>query len=126
MNQTKNLDRNYAEVGEAIDHDLAAKMVKDFQDAYPNHQECFSIGREIIEKILAQPGCQGLRLYNGMDEDGNVSLVYVGADSKGNPIREFTVVQPEGKLERVNGIVADLSIPIGGGGNSGWGWFGGA
>jgi hypothetical protein len=121
MNQTKELQMNYAEVGAVIDNDLASKMVKDFQEAYPNHQDCFSIGRNIIEKILSQPGVEGLRLYNGMDEEGNVSLVYVGADSKGNPVMEYTVVEGEGRLRRITALVADESKPIGNG--TGYSWF---
>jgi hypothetical protein len=124
MNQTKVLDKKYAEVGLLIDQDVAAKMVKDFQDAYPNHQECFSIGKDIIEMILSQPGCEGLRLYNGMDENGNVSLVYVGADSKGNPILEYTVVEGEGKLKRIEAMIGDDSTPINPGGHGGgFNWF---
>ena len=123
MNQTKELQKNYSEVGALIDQDLAAKMVKDFQDAYPGQQDCFSIGKEIIAKILSQPGVEGLRLYNGMDENGNVSLVYVGADAKGNPVMEYTVVGGEGKLMRVTALIGDESTPIGGGTGTGWSWF---
>ena len=123
MNQTKELQKNYAEAGALIDQDLAAKMVKNFQDAYPGHQDCFSIGKDIIAKILAQPGVEGLRLYNGMDEFGNVSLVYVGADAKGNPIMEYTVVEGEGRLARVTALIGDESTPIGGGGTTGYSWF---
>ena len=123
MNGTKELKKNYAEVGELIDQDLAAKMVKDFQDAHPNHQDCFSIGKDIIEKILSQPGVEGLRLYNGMDEKGNVSLVYVGADSKGSPIMEYTVVEGEGKLMRVTALIGDDSTPIGPGTGNSYAWF---
>ncbi|HEX4850380.1 MAG TPA: hypothetical protein VFV08_06215, partial [Puia sp.] len=48
---------NYANVGEAIDHELAAKMVKDFQDTFNDATAGFVIGKAIIEKILSQPGC---------------------------------------------------------------------
>jgi hypothetical protein len=122
MNQIKQLQKNYSEVGVLIDQDLAAKMVKDFQDAYPNHQDCFSIGKEILEKILSQPGVEGLRLYNGMDEQGNVSLVYVGADAKGNPVMEYTVVEGQGHLRRIEAFIGDDSKPVGGTG-TGFSWL---
>ena len=61
---------NYAEVGEAISHELAAKMVKDFNDFNPTEQYCFSVGRNIIEQVLAQPGCAGLRIYKAINEEG--------------------------------------------------------
>jgi hypothetical protein len=122
MDQTKLLKKNYAEVGKLIDLDLASEMVKDFQEAYPNHQDCFSIGREIIEKILAQPGVEGLKLYNGMDKEGNVSLVYVGVDSKGSPIMEYTMVEGQGRLNRITALIGDDSKPVGGSGG-GFSWL---
>jgi hypothetical protein len=122
MDQTKVLNNNYAEVGKLIDLDLATEMVKDFQEAYPNHQDCFSIGKDILAKILAQPGVEGLKLYNGMDKEGNVSLVYVGVDSKGNPIMEYIVVESEGKLNRMTAFIGDDSKPVGGTG-SGFSWL---
>ena len=37
--------------------------------------------REVIDRILAQPGCSGLRFYYGMKPDGSMTLVFVGIDS---------------------------------------------
>jgi hypothetical protein len=111
MNKTTLTGKKFAAVGAPISHELGAKMVKDFQDKYPAHQEYFEIGSDIISQILSQPGCEGLRLYNGMDSEGNVSLVYVGVDRKGNPIVEYTVVGSEGRLSRVEALIGDQSFP---------------
>jgi hypothetical protein len=37
-------------------------------------------GRDILNQILDQEGCKGIRMYFGQDEDGNRELVIVGAD----------------------------------------------
>lgn len=36
--------------------------------------------REVIDRILAQPGCSGLRFYYGTKPDGTMTLVFVGID----------------------------------------------
>src|SRR5882762_9179991 len=99
---------NFAQVGEAISHELAAKMVKDYQDA--NHAEtarCYNIGKNIIEQILAQPGCVAMRFYNAIDETGKQTLVYAGVDEKGYTIMEYPTVNEDGKLGRVEAIIGD-------------------
>ena len=100
---------NYAQVGEAISHDLAAKMVKDYQDACPTETEFFFIGKDIINQILSQQGCVGIRFYNAIDETGKHTLVYVGYDIKGEIIVEYSVVDNNGRLSRVEALVGDRS-----------------
>jgi hypothetical protein len=36
---------------------------------------------EAIRKVLAQGGCQYLRIYHGRDAQGNASMVLVGVDA---------------------------------------------
>jgi hypothetical protein len=103
---------NYANVGEAIDHELGAKMVKNYQDANPNQiAQCFSVGKNIIEQILAQPGCVAMRIYNAMDDSGQHTLVYAGVDEKGNTILEYPVIDEAGKLGKVEALLGDRSMP---------------
>jgi hypothetical protein len=40
-----------------------------------------SFGRAAIDKILAQPGCNALRIYYGRDNKGNPNLVLLGVDT---------------------------------------------
>ncbi len=100
MNQNQLLTKtNYAEIGEAINHDLAAKMVKDYQDARPNDVPSFIIGKNVIEQVLAQPGCVGMQFFNAIDaETGKQTLVYAGVDEKGKVISEIPAIDGDGKL----------------------------
>ncbi|PBQ34034.1 hypothetical protein CNR22_20375 [Sphingobacteriaceae bacterium] len=41
-------------------------------------------GKTIIEQILAQTGCKGIRVYKGLDATGVPSNVLVGIDANGN------------------------------------------
>ena len=103
---------SYANVGEAIDHELGSKMIKNYQDANPDQiAQCFTVGKNIIEQVLAQPGCVAMRIYNAMDETGKQTLVYAGVDEKGNTILEYPAIDENGKLGRVEALLGDKSLP---------------
>ena len=54
-------------------------------------------GRDILEQILNQKGCAGIRIYYGQDPKGtDQKLVIVGADGEQNDLLDF---------------VADMSVP---------------
>lgn len=42
------------------------------------------VGREHVERILAQEDCKGIRLYFAKNVDGSATVVMVGADSTEN------------------------------------------
>jgi hypothetical protein len=48
-------------------------------------------GREIFREILAQKGCAGIRLYPGIDDDGELTMLMVGVDAEGNDILVGTI-----------------------------------
>jgi hypothetical protein len=99
-----------AEVGEAIDKELAAKMVKDFQDSHPKEITAYYIGRTIIEKILNQPNCVGIRFYNALNEIGEKTLVYIGVDENDELISEISIIDNSGCYRIKEGIVADRVV----------------
>ncbi|MFN5421625.1 MAG: hypothetical protein ACK5AO_00020 [bacterium] len=101
-------------VGEHIGYDLGVKMVKDYYDAFGEGGAQF-VGKNILQQILAQPGCIGLNIYKALNEKGEKTYVLVGLDKSNNPILEITSVNTNGILEQQEGIVADR--------NFGLGWF---
>lgn len=112
---------NPAAVGEEIGQELGAKFVKDFQDAHPDEIQAYFIGRNIIEQMLAQPDCVGIRFYNALNEAGQKTLVYVGIDSKDNIIKEITSINQFGQLVTKPGITADRVAPDDE--SVAWSWF---
>ena len=52
--------------------------------APPNKAVYFE--RNIYDKILAQPGCVGIRQYFARVDEKNVTLVLVGVDAKGDDL----------------------------------------
>lgn len=117
--QNEILNTSLAAVGEDIGPELGAKMVKDFQDAYPNEKKWFYAGTEILTKILNQPDCQGIRFYSALDENGNKTFVFVGIDSNENIISNYTTISIDGTIKKEKGIVADRVKQPGTKGDSG-------
>ena len=106
------VQENLAQVGEEVGLELGTQMIKSYREANPTDVQWYMIGREIIEKILMQPGCAGLKFYNAYNEAGQKTLVYVGIDQNGKAILEYSVVNVEGQLSEEKGIVADrVRIP---------------
>lgn len=68
-----------------IDLDTAMRITKRFRDgAAPDDVRGYWFSRDIIDQILAQPGCSGIRIYHARHDDGSAALVVVGTkDAKG-------------------------------------------
>jgi hypothetical protein len=99
--------KDYASVGEEISHELAADFVKAYEQANPAAVRGYNIGRNIIDAILAQPGCVGLRFYNAINEANQPTLVYVGIDVEGKDLVKRIVITNSGDLAAADGILAD-------------------
>ena len=78
--------------GSAITTTEASDMTEAYRDANPGALKGHFIGKDILNDILAQSGCMGIRIYYGIDE-GKKTLVFVGADSSED--------------DQVTGIIAD-------------------
>ena len=82
-------------------------MIRDYQAANPTDVKSYQMGRNIIDQILAQPGCAGMRFYNAYNEIGEKTLVYTGVDEFGKVIAAYTVVTNDGGFDIQKAIVAD-------------------
>ena len=99
---------DFPAVGEQISHELAAKMVKNHHDVHTiDESNSYYIGKNIIEQMLAQPGCVGIRFFDAINESDHKTLVYVGIDVKGKSILEYSSVNDHGKLAVVEGMASD-------------------
>ena len=108
MTQTTFLQTNkLTEVGEDIGLSEGRKMVTAFKKASPDATQGYYIGRNIIDKILAQPDCVGINFRKCLTETNEEHLVYTGVDSDGKDIVEYSVVTNTGDIIKQDGIVAD-------------------
>ncbi len=103
LTETKNL----AEVGEDIGLQEGVALVKAFRDANPEATKGYYIGKNILNEILAQPGCVGINFRKCLTEMNEEHLVYTGVDADGKDIIEYTVVTNTGDVIKKDGIVAD-------------------
>jgi hypothetical protein len=55
-----------------------------------------AVGKNLVNAILAQSGCMGIRMYKALNKKGEDQLVLVGVDSNGDDI--------------TNGIIVDQSL----------------
>lgn len=86
---------NGSEGGE-ISLNTASAMTKLYREENPNTTRAHFFGKDIINRILAQENCMGIRIYYGIAENGVKELILVGADADENDMLD---------------LVADLSMP---------------
>lgn len=82
--------------GGAITLSEGAALTKEHRLRNPTAYKGHFVGKEILNQILDQEGCMGIRFYHGLDEDGNRELVLVGADEYEDDMLD---------------LIADLCVP---------------
>lgn len=100
-------------IGQHIGYEAGEEMVKRFYDKHPEQQYGQIVGRNIIEKILAQPGCAGIVIMPAYNENGIRQSVLVGIDTNKKPILQYNVVNAGGEIVSEEGIVSDRYVTEG-------------
>ena len=83
--------------GSELDIEIAASWTANHRTANPNDVKAHFFGRDIMESILAQSGCVGIRFYHALNDSGEQTLIMVGADSNGDDL--------------VDGVIGEFSKP---------------
>ena len=99
--------KNLAAVGEDIGLTEGIKLVNAFKEANPTATAGYYIGRNILEQIMAQPGCVGINFRKCLTNMNEEHLVYTAVDADGKDIVEYAVVTVTGDVAKQDGIVAD-------------------
>lgn len=102
--------KNLTEVGEDIGLTEGIQMVNAFTEANPTATPGYYIGRNILEQIMAQPGCVGINFRKCLTIMNEEHLVYTGVDADGKDILKYSVVTNTGDFVSKDGIVADRII----------------
>jgi hypothetical protein len=70
------------------DHKVTITEARDLVDRRRRaaEQPAGAFKREAFDRILAQTGCVGIRIYYGMHPDGQPALVLVGVDEHGEEL----------------------------------------
>ncbi len=111
MNQnTLSETKSLTEVGENIGLAEGIELVNAFKAANPTATSGYYIGRNILEQIMAQPGCVGINFRKCLTNLNEEHLVYTAVDAEGKDILEFSVVTNTGDIVKQDAIVADKTI----------------
>ena len=77
--------------GKSITLQEGSTLTSNYRNANPNATLGHYIGKDIINTILGQSGCVGIRVYYGLDSSGEKQLVFVGVDANGNDMVTGTI-----------------------------------
>lgn len=69
--------------GSPIAADTASEWTRQYREINPKGIKAYFAGRDILEQLLAQPGCMGIRIYYGLNGT-TPTLLLVGADQDEN------------------------------------------
>lgn len=73
--------------GEKISKSKARKWVNNYKKKHEkdkNYMSSMLFDKKIVTDMLKEARCEGLRVYNAMDDEGKLHFVLVGTDAKGN------------------------------------------
>lgn len=70
--------------GGTISLATGAALTENFRTNFPNQPKGRFFGKNVLNGILAQDGCMGIRMYFGQETDGTMNLVLCGADANTN------------------------------------------
>ena len=71
--------------GVPITKETAQKWIQNFQAKHVDELHGYTYGKQKIKELLALPQTEGVYIFNGLDGDGNMHLVFKAAD-KNNEI----------------------------------------
>lgn len=83
-----------ANEGAQITLNEASQLTKNYRDqsGWLDRTLSHYVGKTLIQSILSQEGCVGLRTYYAITEDGKKQLVFVGVDQEENDLYNGVLV----------------------------------
>jgi len=96
------------DVGKAISKKTASKWIKNHTDKHPEKDaiRAHFFGSDLVNKILQQDQCVGLRIYYADNDEGVKQLLLVGARADGSNI------WPNGDGDDIEGSSAGLIVDV--------------
>jgi hypothetical protein len=72
--------------GKQIADDEAKRWIKNYTDKKPDALRAYYFGADVYKKALETPGCVGLRVYLGLNDEGKEVMIIVPTDKDGKGI----------------------------------------
>ena len=73
-----------SEIGAPITKETAQRWINNFKIKHPNETFGHAYGKDALRRLLAPAAVHGLFIFNGLDGNGNVHLVFKAADQNGH------------------------------------------
>lgn len=83
-----------------LDLATASDWTARYRQQQPGQLQAYFFGRQIIARILAQPGCRGLRIRYALDARNQQHLLITGVDAMGDQLPGQTTLPKEGGEQR--------------------------
>lgn len=91
----------------------ASQWTRNYRNQNPGAIKGHCVKKAQLDAILAQPGCEGVRMYYGLDDAGNRKLILVGIDADENDIITPTgVTSALRAAQEAESITAEEAQPI--------------
>jgi hypothetical protein len=80
--------------GKIVTLSEASEWTENYRDTIPEGGiKGHFFGKDLLDEILKQPGCMGIRIYYGMEDDGTKNLVLVGADANEEDMEDGVILE---------------------------------
>jgi len=99
------------DVGKPISKETANKWIKNHSEKHPDKGSIRArfFGSDIINQLLTQDKCVGMRIYYAINDEGEKQLLLVGAREDGTNIWPDDDIDKEGA--QTSGLIVDASSP---------------
>lgn len=97
-------------IGALISLEKAKEMIESWQTREPEAVKSILYGRNIFETLLQVPGCVGIRVFNGLNDNNQQSFVFVPVGERNQNILNYTVTTEDGMVV-VEAPIADTGLP---------------
>jgi hypothetical protein len=82
--------------GKPISKDEFEKMRKAYDSKNPKKTKSVLYSLESVQRVLSTPGVAGLRIFYGIDDDGNDTVMLAPTDATGATM--YTTLEDRGQL----------------------------
>lgn len=93
-------------IGTFIKPQQAQTITSTWRNQHPKAIFSFLYGRHLFDKILAAPNCEGIRIFNGINDEGKQALVFIGTDAYEEPIFSYL-----SGFILIDDLIGDLGLP---------------
>ena len=106
----RRIPENISDLGAIISRKVAQEMIETWQQQEPEAVRAIIYGRHIFDALLAVPGCEGIKVFNAINDKNMQAFVFVAAGKNGDNITEYFKDTTEGRV-KVAAPLADSGIP---------------